>query len=116
MKKIVLSLFVVFMLSSVAFSQKYAFVDMNYILSEIPAYKDAQKELDDLSEKWQKEIEAEYKEIEARYKAYQQEQILLQRILNVKDNKKFLRRKKQQKNYKKNVLVLMEACFKKGKN
>ena len=77
MKKIVLSLLVAFMLSSVAFSQKYAFVDMNYILSEIPAYKDAQKELDDLSEKWQKEIEAEYKEIEARYKAYQQEQILL---------------------------------------
>ena len=77
MKKIVLSLLVAFMLSSVAFSQKYAFVDMNYILSEIPAYKDAQKELDDLSEKWQKEIEAEYKDIEARYKAYQQEQILL---------------------------------------
>ena len=77
MKKIVLSLFAVIMLSSVALSQKYAFVDMNYILSEIPAYKEAQKELDDLSEKWQKEIEAKYKEIEAKYKAYQQEQILL---------------------------------------
>jgi len=77
MKKIVLSLLTVFMLSSVALSQKYAFVDMNYILSEIPAYKEAQKELDDLSEKWQKEIEAKYKEIEAKYKAYQQEQILL---------------------------------------
>ncbi len=58
MKKIVLSLLAVFMLSSVVLSQKYAFVDMNYILSEIPAYKEAQKELDDLSEKWQKEIEA----------------------------------------------------------
>ena len=77
MKKIVLSLLAVFMLSSVALSQKYAFVDMNYILSEIPAYKEAQKQLDDLSEKWQKEIEAKYKEIEAKYKSYQQEQILL---------------------------------------
>jgi outer membrane protein len=77
MKKIVLSLLAVFMLSSVALSQKYAFVDMNYILSEIPTYKEAQKQLDDLSEKWQKEIEAKYKEIEAKYKTYQQEQILL---------------------------------------
>jgi outer membrane protein len=77
MKKIVLSLLAVFMLSSVALSQKYAFVDMNYILSEIPTYKEAQKQLDDLSEKWQKEIEAKYKEIEAKYKSYQQEQILL---------------------------------------
>jgi len=54
MKKIVLSLLTVFMLSSVALSQKYAFVDMNYILSEIPAYKEAQKELDDLSENGKK--------------------------------------------------------------
>jgi len=77
MKKIVLSLLTVFLLSSAALSQKYAFVDMNYILSEIPAYKEAQKELDDLSERWQKEIELEYKEIEVKYKAYQQEQILL---------------------------------------
>ena len=77
MRKIVLSLFSILILSTVAISQKYAFVDMNYILSEIPDYKEAQKELDDLSEKWQKEIEAQYKEIEAKYKAYQQEQILL---------------------------------------
>ena len=45
MKKIVLSLLAVFMLSSVALSQKYAFVDMNYILSEIPAYKDSSKRI-----------------------------------------------------------------------
>jgi len=77
MKKIVLSLFAILLISTVSFSQKYAFVDMNYILSEVPDYKQAQKELDDLSEKWQKEIESKYKEIEAKYKAYQQEQILL---------------------------------------
>mgnify|MGYP006096373845 CR=1 FL=1 len=77
MKKIVLSILAVFLLSAAAISQKYAFVDMNYILSEIPAYKSAQGELDNLSEKWQKEIESKYKEIESKYKAYQQEQILL---------------------------------------
>lgn len=77
MKKIILGLFLVLLTSTVTFAQKYAFVDMNYILSELPAYTEAQKELDDLSEKWQKEIEDKYKEIEKKYLAYQQEQILL---------------------------------------
>jgi type I restriction enzyme M protein len=40
--------------------QKYAFVDTEYILDNIPEFQDAQDELDDLSVKWQKEIEAKY--------------------------------------------------------
>lgn len=58
-------------------AQKYAFVDTKYILSELPEYTAAQKKLDDLSEKWQAEIESKYKDIEVKYKAYQQEMILL---------------------------------------
>ena len=77
MKKqfILLSLFA--LLSVTVFSQKYAFIDTKYILSQMPEYTSAQKEIDDMAEKWQKEIEQKYSEIEKKYKAYQEEEILL---------------------------------------
>ena len=58
-------------------SQKYAFVDTEYILDNIPEFQDAQDELDDLSVKWQKEIEALYTEVEEMYNKYQAESVLL---------------------------------------
>jgi outer membrane protein len=51
------------MLSFVAFfaqAQKFAYVDSDYILKNIPSYQDAQKALDELSVKWQNQIEAKY--------------------------------------------------------
>jgi len=58
-------------------SQKYAFVDTEYILDNIPEFQDAQDELDDLSVKWQKEIETKYAEVEEMYKKYKAESVLL---------------------------------------
>lgn len=58
-------------------AQKYAYVDSKYILDKVPAYKEAQKQIDELSEKWQKEVEAKYAEIETKDKAYQEEKIIL---------------------------------------
>ena len=43
----------------------------------MPEYTDAQKAIDDLAEKWQKEIELKYNEIESKYKSFQEEEILL---------------------------------------
>ena len=68
MKKLILSLFLLVGIFSISFGQKYAFVDTKYILSEMPDYKAAQKKLDDMSEKWQLEIESKYKEIEVKSK------------------------------------------------
>ena len=39
-------------------AQKFAFVDSEYILDQMESYQKAQKQIDDLSEKWQKEIKA----------------------------------------------------------
>ena len=57
------------LLSIPVISQKYAFIDTKYILSQMPEYTTAQKEIDDMAEKWQKEIEQQYNEIEQKYKA-----------------------------------------------
>lgn len=60
-----------------SFAQKYAYVNTEYILENIPDYKTAQQTLDNLSITWQKEIEDKYAIIDKLYKAYQAEQVLL---------------------------------------
>lgn len=59
------------------FAQKYACVNTEYILSNIPDYERAQTQLNKQAETWQKELEAKFQEIDKLYKTYQQEAYLL---------------------------------------
>jgi outer membrane protein len=65
------------LIASASFGQKYCYVNTEYILDNIPEYKSAQQQLDQISVQWQKEIEAKYTVIDKLYKDYQAEQILL---------------------------------------
>ncbi len=58
-------------------AQKYACVNTEYILSNIPDYTRAQSQLNKQAENWQKEIEAKFQDIDKLYKAYHQEAYLL---------------------------------------
>ena len=58
-------------------SQRFAYVDTDYILGNIPAYRAAQEQLDKLAKEWQNEIEAGYQEIEALYRNYQNDRVLM---------------------------------------
>lgn len=77
MKKYFLLFALLGIVSSNVVGQKYAFIDTKYILSQMPDYTDAQKEIDDLAEKWQKDVEKKYNEIQSKYKSFQEEEILL---------------------------------------
>jgi outer membrane protein len=77
MKKYFLLFALLGILSINVVAQKYAFIDTKYILSQMPDYTDAQKEIDDLAEKWQKDVEKKYNEIQSKYKSFQEEEILL---------------------------------------
>lgn len=57
--------------------QKFAYVDSDYILSNIPEYADAQEELNALSTKWENEVKAIYNKVSEMYKKYQTEMVLL---------------------------------------
>ncbi|PLX19806.1 MAG: hypothetical protein C0597_04925 [Marinilabiliales bacterium] len=76
MKKILFGLIFVF-IATANYAQRYAYVDTDYILSNIPAFKAAQDKLNQLSVDWQKEIEAEYAIVDKMYKDYQSEKVLL---------------------------------------
>lgn len=58
-------------------AQRYAFVDMEYIMSNIPAYEAAQEQLNQASEQWEQEIQSVYAEVEKLYKNYQKESVFL---------------------------------------
>ena len=49
-------------------AQKFALVDMEYILSHVPAYERANEQLNQVSRKWQAEVEALTKEAQTLYK------------------------------------------------
>ena len=60
MKKFFLTAVLVALIAFPLFSQKYAYIDSEYILSNMPEYVEAQAELDRLAVQWQNEIEAQF--------------------------------------------------------
>lgn len=77
MKKSVLFLFFALAVGVTAQAQKFALIDMEYILKNIPAYERANEQLNQISLKWQSEVEAVMEEAQALYKNYQSEAVFL---------------------------------------
>jgi len=77
MKKILIICCFTLISSLSAFAQRFAYVDSEYILKHIPEYLSAQKQLDALSQQWQKEVDDRFADVEKMYKAYQADQVLL---------------------------------------
>ncbi len=68
-KSLMLAVAVIFC-SFVASAQKFAMVDMEYVLSNIPAYEVANNQLEQQSQRWQKEVENVAREAETMYNNY----------------------------------------------
>lgn len=77
MRKLAIITGILLLATATTFAQKFAFVDSEYILDNIPAYKAAQQQLDQLSAQYQKELESMHAEIEQMYKDFQSESVLL---------------------------------------
>jgi outer membrane protein len=97
MKKIVLlTAFALF--SSMAFSQqKFAYVDSEYILENIPEYTVAQDKLDEYSVIWQKEIEVKFAEVDSLYKKFETESVLLPEDIKTKREAAIVAKEKEAK-------------------
>jgi outer membrane protein len=72
---ITLSLFVACMITVQA--QKFALIDMEYLLKNIPAYETANEQLNQVSKKWQTEVDTRQTEVQNMYKNYQTEVVFL---------------------------------------
>ena len=58
-------------------AQKFALIDMEYILKNVPAYEMANEQLNQLSQRWQKEVEAASQEADGMYKQYLSDKVFL---------------------------------------
>ncbi len=58
-------------------AQKFALVDMDYILRNVPAYEMANEQLNQVSMRWEKEVNELSKEAETMYKNYQSDMVFL---------------------------------------
>ena len=76
MKKLIITCLVT-VVSLAANAQKFALIDMEYIMKNIPAYERANEQLNQVSKKWQAEVEALSNEAATMYKNYQNEVVFL---------------------------------------
>ena len=77
MKKFLLVCLITLSAALTANAQKYALLDMEYILKNIPAYERANEQLNQVSKKWQAEVEALNTEASTMYKNDQNEMVFL---------------------------------------
>ena len=77
MKKIVMLFIAVAAFVATASAQKFAFIDQEYILKKIPNYEMANEQLNQISQRWQREVETLEKEADTMYKNYQADMVFL---------------------------------------
>lgn len=77
MKRMIFALCAAFMMVCSVSAQKYALIDMEYIMTSIPDYERANEQLNQISKRWQAEVEALDNAAKTLYKNYQNELIFL---------------------------------------
>ncbi len=112
MKKIMLML-VMALSALTASAQKFALVDMDYILKNIPAYERANEQLNQVSKKWQAEVEALNTEAQTLYKNYQNEAVFLSQDQKKKKQEDIMKKEKQASDLKRKYFGPEGELFKK---
>ena len=93
MKKIIVALCAalsVLSLSAYAKDMSVAFVDLQYILKNLPQYESANEQITLLAKRWQKEIDAADQEAKVLVANYQTEQIFLSEAMRKEREKEIL--------------------------
>lgn len=113
MKKI----FLIFLLIGTAFAnasaQRFGYVDTEYILDLLPEYRSAQKQLEQFSADWEKEIEKKQAVIEKMYRDYNAEQVLLTEDLKKRREQEISDKEKDLKEYRNAKFGFEGELFKK---
>lgn len=95
MKKILILTVMLFGWVSFSSAQKIAIVDMSYLLKNIPMYESANEQLKQISQKWQKEVDALNEEAQLLYKNYQTESVFLSDEMKRKKENEIVAKEKQ---------------------
>lgn len=112
MKKVVLMSLMALM-ALTASAQKFVLIDMDYILKHIPAYERANEQLNQVSKKWQAEVEALNTEAATMYKNYQNEVVFLSQDQKKKRQEDIMNKEKEASDLKRKYFGPEGELFKK---
>lgn len=107
---------VLFLLAFVPFqahAQKFALIDMEYVLKNIPAYERANEQLNQVSKKWQAEVEALNTEASTMYKNYQNEVVFLSQEQKKTKQEQIMQKEKEAAELKQKYFGPQGELFKK---
>jgi outer membrane protein len=113
MKKLIIALC---LLTGITFSgnaQKFALVDMEYIMKNIPSYETANDQLNQISKKWQSDIDAQMQEVQKMYKNYQTELVFLSEDMKTKREEEIVAKEKAVQELKRSYFGPEGELFKK---
>ena len=96
-----------------ASAQKFALMDMEYILKNVPAYERANEQLNQVSKKWQAEVEALNTEAGTMYKNYQNEVVFLSQEQKQKKQEAIMQKEKEASELKRKYFGPEGELFKK---
>jgi outer membrane protein len=94
-------------------AQKFALIDMEYILKKIPAYEMANEQLNTISKKWQTEVEALQQEAQNLYKTYQADLVFLSPEMKTKREAEIVAKEQEAQELKRKYFGSDGELFKK---
>lgn len=113
MKRLFFVISFISLISFAANAQKFALLDMDYIMKNIPAYKIMNKQLEDQSGKWQKEIATMENQVADMYKKYQNDMVFLSAEQKKKQEELIVAKEKESYELKKKYFGPEGELFKK---
>ena len=96
-----------------ASAQMFALVDMSYIMSNIPTYERANEQLNQVSKKWQSEVEAIDNQAKTLYKNYQNEVMFLSEAQKKEREQAIVNKEKEASELKKKYFGPQGELYKK---
>lgn len=89
-----------FLCTFAGYAQKFALIDMEYILKNIPAYEMTNEQLSQVSKKWQNEVEAIQQEAQNMYKNYQSDLVFLSAEMKTKREEEIVKKEQEAQDLK----------------
>jgi len=97
MNKIILTTAILLSFHLATVAQRYAFVDTEYVLQNIPAHQAAQEQLNQQARRWQQEVEALYQEVSRMYQEFQTESVFLSNEMRVNREEAIIAKEREAK-------------------
>ena len=100
MKRMMIFSCLLWLCAFASMAQKFALIDMEYILKNIPAYEMTNEQLSQVSQKWQGEVEALQQEAQNMYKNYQSDLVFLSAEMKTKREEEIVKKEQEAQDLK----------------